>query len=387
MEVNSSTNGGKLLRHVLTELEDSVLNADRVNDVRAEIQDITARKEGHIKRERRIREDILNTLESYSKEEAYDFFKKHQNYIMDQVDATLNDYEKALSEFLDRDLQAKQEELDSYRAKSVRAIETFLSRDPIDPIESEITVRYVEGGYEARYKCICPKELEYEFMLNSSEIEFLKSRLEGSDLEKGLKLPVRVGKTWVSKEPAIDFERFDTYYMTSATLSESNLFATFTDDETGSEFKFHSSVSEDTAFLEIDYKDSIQAVSLTSQPALNSNLNRESANAMMNQLRNAFKSLRDHKLRLSKLVLRDTDAISNLRAGDVFLTVLEILSPRLKEEASQVLTSDGQNVPEGEKPVTRDFVINRLELLGERAKTVSALLGITGIADTGAGSG
>ena len=382
MDANTPSEENRLTRQVLTELEDAVLNTDRVNDCKVELQDLQSRKEEHIKRERKIREDVRSVFDSYVKDENFDFFKIYNESIMAHLESSLDDYEKKLSQHLDKDMEAKLEEMESYRAKSLRALETFFSRDPIKPLDSELSVRYVEGGYESRYRCSCPKELEYEFLLNSSEVEFLKSRLEGSVLSKGLKLPVRYAKTWVSKEPAIDYEKLDNYYMKQALISDSNLFVTFTDDGTGSEFKFHSSVSEGTTFLEVDYKDSLQTVSLTSQPALNGNINREGVNTLLSQIRTAILYLRDRKLRLSRLMLRDIDVLANLKAQDVFYTVLEILSPRLSEEVSRILTGSSSQDSNDENSINREFIASRLSLLGDRAATVSALLGISGFMDS-----
>lgn len=382
MDNGMGTESSRLVRQVFTELEDAVLNADRVSDCKAELRDIQSRKEGHIKRERKIRDEIRSVLDSYAGEEGFEFFKMYYDNIMEHSSSSLDDYENMLSQHMDKEITAKEDEMESYRAKSIRSLEAFFSWDQIEAIESEISLHYVEGGYESRYRCVCPRELEYEFMLNASEVEFLKSRLEGSTLLKGLKLPVRFAKTWVSREPAVDFERLDTYYLTQASLSDSNLFVTFRDDETGSEFKFHSSMSEGTIFLEIDYKDTLQSVSLTSQPALNANLNRDSVNDMLTQIKTALVYLKDHKLRLSSLHLRDVDVIGSMKITDLFYTILEILSPRISAEIARVISDTGTRGPADEKPLNREYIASRLALLGDRSQTVSSLLGITGFMDS-----
>lgn len=386
MEDKDAEYANRLIRQVFTDLEDAVLNADRVSDSRAELQDIQSRKEEHIKRERRILDDVRGVLDSYSKEEDIEFFKPVHASIQTLVGSALDPYEKSLVEYLDRDVKAKEEEIDSYRAKGMRALETFLSRDHLDPIESEISLRYVEGGYEARYRCTCQKELEYEFMLNASEVDFLKTQSEGSALAKGIRLPVRFAKTWVSKEPAIDYEKLDTYYISQASTSDSNLFLTMVSEETGAEFKFHSSASDGTAFLEIDYKDSLQNITITSQPALNANINREEVMQFLEEVRSAMVFLKGHKLRMSRLLLRDVDVMATMKITDAFYTILEILSPKISEAISSILTGKAAVDLKDEKAVTREFIESRLQLLGDRAQTVSAILGITGFTDSMSGS-
>ncbi len=382
MPENSNSDVTRLLKQVFTELEEAVLNADRVNDCKMELQDLQARKEAHIKREKRILDDVRAVLESYTKEENFEAFKVYNDSILNYVGSTLETYEAALSDFLSKDIAVKEAEIEAYKAKSVRSLETFLSRDPIDSIETEINAKYIEGGYEARYRSVCQKEVEYEFILNASEVEFLKNRLEGGTLVKGLKLPVRYAKAWVSKDPVLDYEKLDEYYMSQASISDNQLFVTFVNEETGSEFKFHSSVSDGATFLEVDYKDSLQAVSLTTQPALNSNLNRDALNEMMNHIRTALWYLKDHKLRLVKISLRSVDVISNLKISDLFYTILEILSPKISTELAKVISESGTNNEDEDKTMNRDYISSRLALLGERAQTVCALLGIPGFADS-----
>ena len=382
MQDNSNSDSRRLLKQIFTELEESVLNADRASDCKVELQDLLSRKEGHIKRERRILDDVKGVLDEYVKEENFDEFKTYHEAILSYVGSSLDTYEVALSEFLSKDLSAKEDEIKSYQTKSVRSLETFLSRDPIESIETEVNIKYLEGGYEARYRSVCQKEVEYEFILNASEVEFFRTRLEGNTLMKGLKLPVRYAKAWVSKDPVLDYEKLDDYYMSQASISDNQLFVTFVNEETGSEFKFHSSVSDGAVFLEVDYKDSLQSVSLTTQPALNSNLNRDAVNDLMNQIRTALWYLKDHKLRLVKILLRNVDIVSNLKVSDLFYTILEILSPRLSTELTNVIAEDAPVSDDEDKILNREFIASRLDLLGERAQTVSAILGISGFTDS-----
>ncbi len=382
MPENSNPDVSRLLKQVFTELEESVLNADRVSDCKVEMQDLQSRKELHIKREKRVLDDVRGVLDAYVKEENFDDFKMYYDSILSYVGSTLDTYEKALSDLLSKDIAKKEEEMEAYRAKSVRSLETFLSRDPMESLETEINVKYLEGGYEARYRSVCQKEVEYEFILNASEVEFLKNRLEGDILVKGLKLPVRFAKAWVSKDPVLDYEKLDDYFMSQASISDNQLFVTFVNEETGSEFKFHSSTSDGAVFLEVDYKDSLQSVSLTTQPALNSNLNREAINELMNHIRTALWYLKDHKLRLVSITLRNVDIISNLKITDLFYTILEILAPKISSEVAKVIAENEPESPDGDKPLTREYLASRLALLGERAQTVSAILGVSGFTDS-----
>ena len=382
MESKNILEGAKLTRQVLTELVDAVVNSDRAADCSAELTDLQKRMEESIRRERDINNKIAEVLDTYQKEEGMDQFTMYRDSILDHTRASLQGYEEKLIPALKADIDSKTQEMNSYRAKSTKAIEAFLSREPLPLLEWEIRLKYVEGGYEARYICTSQHDLLYEFLLNSSEVEFLKSKMEVDTLVKGIKLPARIGKTWVSKDPVIDFEKFDHYFLSSAVLSPTNLVLTFANDETDSAYTFHSSVSEDSHFLEIEYRDQMQTVNITSQPAMNSAVNRGVLISLISQIRVAMLYLREHKLRLSRLVLREIDIMATMKVTDLFYTILEILSPLITQEVTAALSSS-QEVDEPEQGgITRNFIYQRLSLLGDRSNTVASLMGIPGFMDT-----
>ena len=376
METNKAADGASLVRRVVVELVDAILNCDRLADSMAKIDGLKKGLNERVARERRISEEMDAVLRSYEKDEKIETFKIYSDAISSFVKSSLGEYEKKLTELLGNEIQKVNGEIEGYRSASIRSIEAFLSRDPISLLEAEISTRYVDGGYESRYKCKCPKTLEYDFLLDSSEVEVLKTRLNSGTLSKGLKLPARIGKTWVSKDPVIDFEKLDDYYLASASLSGSNLLATFTNEETNSRFKFHSAVSEDTSFLEIEYEDNLQNVVITSQPALNNNIARETVSLMLGQIRLALLFLKEHKLRLIRIFLGEVDVIADMKIPDLVYTILEILSPQLQEETGRITTDRQDPNQSPDKLVTREFLLERLALLGDRARIVSAFLGL-----------
>ncbi len=382
MESRNILEGAKLTRQVLTELIDAVVNSDRAADCSAELTDLQKRMEESIRRERDIYNQIAAVLDAYEKEEGMDQFTIYRDSILDHTRASLQGYEEKLIPALKADIDSKTQEMNSYRAKSTKAIEAFLSREPLPLLEWEIRLKYVDGGYEARYICTSQHDLQYEFLLNSSEVEFLKSKMEVDTLVKGIKLPARIGKTWVSKEPVIDFEKLDHYYLSSAVLSPTNLVLTFTNDETDSAYTFHSSVSEDSHFLEIEYRDQMQTVNITSQPAMNSAVNRGVLISLISQIRVAMLYLRDHKLRLSRLVLREIDIMATMKVTDLFYTILEILSPLITQEVTAALNSGQEPDEPDQGGITRNFIYQRLTLLGDRSNTVASFMGIPGFMDT-----
>ncbi|EQB71443.1 MAG: hypothetical protein AMDU1_APLC00026G0006 [Thermoplasmatales archaeon A-plasma] len=203
--------------------------------------------------------------------------------------------------------------------------------------------------------------------------------MEVDTLVKGIKLPARIGKTWVSKDPVVDLKKLDHYFLSSAVLSPTNLVLTFSNDETDSSYTFHSSVSEDSHFLEIEYRDQMQTVNITSQPAMNSAVNRDVLISLISQIRVAMLYLRDHKLRLSRLILREIDILATMKVTDLFYTILEILSPLITQEVTGVLGSTQEIDDSDQGGLTRNFIYQRLSLLGDRSKTEASVHGDSGV--------
>ena len=92
----------------------------------------------------------------------------------------------------------------------------------------------------------------------------------------------------MSKDPVPDFERLDEYYISSSNLSSGDLFIKLTHDEAGSEIRIHQTNADVSSFLEVEYQDSLGKVSVTSEPALNGNLERDGILTICRQMRNSL---------------------------------------------------------------------------------------------------
>ncbi|EQB71444.1 MAG: hypothetical protein AMDU1_APLC00026G0007 [Thermoplasmatales archaeon A-plasma] len=160
MESRNTPGGAKLTRQVLTELVDAVVNSDRAADCSAELTDLQKRMEESIRRERNIYNEIAEILDTYEKEEGMDQFTMYRDSILDHTRASLQGYEEKLIPALRADIDSKTQEMNSYRAKSTKAIEAFLSMEPLPLLEWEISPELFEGGFEARYICTSQHDLK-----------------------------------------------------------------------------------------------------------------------------------------------------------------------------------------------------------------------------------
>ncbi|MEM0158555.1 MAG: hypothetical protein QXV22_04835 [Thermoplasmataceae archaeon] len=372
----------KLLKYALTELVDSFVNSQRARDCDADLNAIRSKREDKIKKADDLKNSLIRQIEEFHQNEKIESFNMYRETMISFISSTMDDFKKKITPEVTQEERNKQEELDSYRAKSVRGIESFLSRDLLPVIDSEVSLRYVNGGYEAKYRCTSQQTLEYEFLLNTGEVEFLKNRLEMGALMRGIKLPVRLGKSWMSKDVVVDFEKLDDFYLSSASLSNADLFVKLRRDDTDSEIKIHHTATEANTFMDIDYKDPVQAISITSEPALNSKLDRETINAVLKQIKTTLVFLKGHKLRILRVSLRDNDVLKDMSIGDLIIAIFDILSPSMKDEMYAILNAASgiEQVNDG-NIITKDFVLERLKLLGDISIPILSMLDATGLAD------
>ena len=369
----------RVLRSVFYDLFDSVIYARRASDASKDLESLRAGENDRKKRVDQLQSDLVGLINVYSQEEKSAFFQGIKETLMKFISATLDDFKKKIAPSNSDQIAAKEEEVKAYRAKGIRAIEVFLSRNYIPVNYSEVSLKFQNGGYECRYRANCPKDLEYEFLLDTSEVEFLRSRLFPSSFQKGIRVPVRLGKSWMSKDPVPDFERLDEYYISSSNLSSGDLFIKLTHDEAGSEIRIHQTNADVSSFLEVEYQDSLGKVSITSEPALNGNLERDGILTICRQMRNSLEMLKEKKLRISSLVLRETNVLETQNYSSMITTIVEILLPAIKEAFATVIT--GSLKPADQQIISKDQILDRLKLVPDIAPAITAMLGFQGLLD------
>jgi hypothetical protein len=141
----------------------------------------------------------------------------------------------------------------------------------------------------------------------------------------------------------------------------------------------HQTNTDSNAFLEVEYQDDMGKISVTSEPALNSNLEREGILVICRQIRNTLKLLEDKKLRLTALSVRGINLLETRNFEPLVIVAFEILGPSIKNTIAEVLA--GAKIGEGDFVLTRDVIVDRLKLVPGVSSAVSSLIGAPGITD------
>jgi hypothetical protein len=184
-----------------------------------------------------------------------------------------------------------------------------------------------------------------------------------SGVQKGVKLPVRLGKTWLRKEPVPDFERLDAYALSVARASKNHLTASFVNRETNSVVGLVFSRSGDESFVTIEYSDDKGKVDVTGEAALNKHLDLSLMKRASGQLADAIVDLKKEKLQLGKLESGGEDILASL---DCLGFIQQAVSVMAQSKASM----------DAIRKIDPKMAMERLKLLGPGANKIMETLGL-----------
>jgi hypothetical protein len=370
----------RTLYYALTDLLDAISYSDRAMEDQKELEEFNNQIKARMDRVDRIKDDISKLLKTFQEESGSTGFQEYADQLLEFTGVLLGRYKDKVS----KDIASNQQEIvnsvESDRSKATKSAEAFLARDPIPVNERNFSVKFTEGAYDARIKNRCPRDIYYEFAANTKNSELLKSQLYFAALSKGYKIPVRTAETWISKDPAVDYERMDRYYLDSAELTKQNLSVVFVDPEKESQFRIVLSRADSSIFLDVEYSDKLQKVDVTSQPALNNKLESGELTSIMDRLTRSIADLQEKKLKLLKLSLRDTDVLTKMNYFDLIITIFGIIEEDVSHLITRILSGEKITIS-GNDVLDSEFMKDKLAMFEERAREVAAAIGMNGIMD------
>jgi len=265
-----------------------------------------------------------------------------------KLEATLEDLES----------ESRSEEL-----KAKRSLESYLAATPLPVTDEEISLELSDSSYSAKAEYTCPGEIEYEFLLNTANSPNFRGEFMFSGVRKGVKLPVRLGKTWLRKEPVPDFEKLDDYALTRAKASKNHLEANFVNHGTSSAVDLVFSRSGNESFVTIEYSDARGKVDVTGEAALSKHLDLQLMKSATGRLLDTIIELRKDKLQLSKLESVGDDILATLDCLG-FMQRVVLVMVQSKESMKAMSTVDPK------------MAIERLKLLGPGGTKMMETLGL-----------
>jgi hypothetical protein len=281
------------------------------------------------------------------------------------VSAAVDQTRQKLEVRLKATLESASSELNSTKLKAIKNLESYLSVAPLPVLEKEVNVELTDGSYAAAVHYKCPEEIEYEFLLNTASSPLLRSQFSLAAFRKGAKIPVRLGKTWLKKEPVPDYEKLDGYNLSRAQASRNHLAAEFVKEETGAVVNVVYSKSNGESFVTVEYSDLMVKTDVTGEPALNKHLDTAFLKESMDRLLVAVDDLDGDKLRLAKLECAGADVLATMNCFEFMKRVTKaIVQSRELFDAMRELDPKAS--------------MDRLKLLGEKGADIAASLGLGG---------
>jgi len=360
----------KTVKQLMFNLVDAVVYSKKSKELTQEAEERAKIFEKKTKKLDALIKELDETLRSYSKgEDLDDEFRELISKIEEFANTAALQTKRVLEQKFEKQREELKEEAEAYRIKALKSIETFLSSDPLPILDKRVTLKAVGGAYEARVRYTCAEKIEYEFLLDTKNVDLFQNPLEFSKFEKGLKIAVRLGKTWLKSELVPGYEKLDQYVLSSAEVSKTNTVATFIHEQSEKKFTFVYSKSETQSFIEVKYEDSQGSVDVNADPQLNKYLETEPLKYALENLTLALLELERHKMRLTKLVQDENDLLSSLDFFELLLTSSKIASQNLKKVPGATLFT------EFSKEEIVQFV-ERLKLLGREGLQIASLFGI-----------
>jgi hypothetical protein len=310
------------------------------------------------------------------------------------TDSAISLYKGNFTEAMGKSLSELENAANQEKDKAIKSIESYFLGLSIPPDTFKISMKLVNGSYDGRvsYRIVTKYDsplmnigtevkkkqnvvedvsLNYEFSLRTADLDLFSSILTFSTLSKGFKLPVRFATTWASKEPTVDFEKIDKYYLAEADLSDKTLTVIFRDDEKAASAKFSLSSYEDNSILGAEYSDSSQTVDIMNQHGLTNALDVNTLTGVLKLLLTTFTEMEKHKLRLTKLILDENDILTSLDLSYLLIGMSKIVVSKIN-----ALKLQGSEITTLSTLLNGDYTKDRLKVLGELATPVSRIIGI-----------
>ncbi len=262
--------------------------------------------------------------------------------------------------------------LDSEKTKTLKSIEAFLAVSPFPWRDEVLDLKLQDNAYEARSKYRCESNIEYEFSLDTRN-EFFGKKFRLSNFVPEVRIPVRLAKNWLRKNPIPDFERLDQFFMVDAEATEKNLIANFFHED-GEERKMRIVYSkQDTnSFLSVEYASGSGAINVTATPDLNAHLDSEALKKAMERLWLAINELEKHKIALKRLNCENTEVLDKYDCDEFFRKSWHMIASRLSRVIKNSSLED--NAQRGENRLDESLIKEKLMLLGEDAKVIFEIL-------------
>jgi hypothetical protein len=353
-------------------------DAQHMRDMEDEIREIEETNKGRLAALEKLRKEItgvaLSLQDSLGKELAEDLEKQVSSLSLVAIDLT----RKKIEDRYSTQVKERQLTLAAEKTKTFKSLEAFLATLPFALLERSINLKLLSGAYAANARYDCADNIQFEFSLDCKRSAVLSKEFTLTSPEGEIKIPISLGKSWLKKDPAPDYEGLDHYVLSIAVVTEPHLAATYAYPDKSSTVTIINSKRDALASMTVEYVNPAAKLSITSEPALNKFLNSEQIEKSSEVLWGSILELESYKIDLVKLV-SDGKAVfeeGRLDAQQFLVKAWGIIEPEVKaalKEGGRV--DEGSTASSGQEEVLdRAFVQQKMTSLGESGKALLASL-------------
>jgi hypothetical protein len=359
----------RVLKQAFSGLIDAMRDTQRMQEREDKIREVEETNKRRMIALEKLQEEITRVLlaiqDSLGKELAGNLEKQVSSLSLVAIDLT----RKKIEEGYSTELKDNQLALESEMMKTFKSVEAFLATLPFALLDKPIDLKLLNGAYAANVRYNCANNIQFEFSLDCKRSTVLNKEFTLSSVEGKIRVPISLGKSWLKKDPAPDYEGLDHYVLSAAEVTEPHLAATYIYPEKSSKISMISSKRDSHASLTVEYLAPDTRINITSDPALNKFLDSEQIGKSSEALWRAILELEDYKTNLVKLA-SDGKVVVEERKLDVkqFLAkAWGIIGPEV-EAALRAGGSVGEgngDSSEREEVLDRTFVRQKITSLGE----------------------
>lgn len=315
-----------------------------------------------------ISDDITKLKEMVGEARMNDLSKQITGFSAAAVDQL----KQKLSQEAKSQLDLFSSDSETEKTKTVKSIEAFLSTTPLALIDRSILVELQDATYAAKARYRCQDNVEYEFSLDTKLSPSFKSRFKPGSLDRTLKVPVGLGKSWLKKDPVADFRNLEQYYLINAEATETSLVVECISEDGDEHLKLVYTRHGARVSLSVIVSSDEKSVDVASEPSLNAHLDSDKFIRLMERIWLAVNELERRKIALTKLVSDNNSILENLDCAEFFPKSWEAISKPIKD----VMKSSSGGWGSNDETLDEKTIKEKLKVLGPEAIQVADLLGI-----------
>lgn len=317
--------------------------------------------------------DLGVSLEKLAEDIDAEYAKQLSVQVVEFVKAAVDQAEAKARSELSRRLSGLSTKAESEKAKAVKSLESYFMSSPLPVMETVLTVRRGDSGYEADVSYSCKGYIKYGFALATQNSKFFHNGFTFALFDKKINIPVALEKTWIRKEAAPRYEKLERYTLVWAEVTSSHTIVDFENQETQSKIRLVSSTHDRQGYATVEYTEGDHVTSVTTVTGLNKWLDSKDLAEALLRLRSELLSLEKNKAALTELMADGDNTLKSLDCEYLLSAVLKLMAPAYRT-VIRTLASKSLQAKKGE--VSISMLRERIALLGPSSVIVKEALGL-----------